>query len=619
MCSVLNVILSLLLISLLFSCSTNVKNSSADASSREAVLQVLTPQENPALKEAWKLPTYFFLVDRFYDGTKKNNEFVKKGVVLSYQGGDLEGVNKKIDYFTKLNIGTLLTTPLTSNRKTDQSGHWGAHGYWIIDHFKMDDHWGTEEDLKKFTELRQKNNQKFLLDLVLNHVDATHPWVKDHPDWFHTYGPMKNDQDDKERTEGEIYGLPDLKQENPEVYKVLVEYTKHWMNLTLADGLRFDSVRHIDHSFWKRYLPEIKKYAEEKYGKKEFLLLGEVLHGDPQVFLPYMQDGFNSFYDYPLYYSLTDVFAKHQSMLKLPARLQEMDRLFGEKILWTTFIDNHDTPRFFSADKKADSEDLKQAIAFITAIRGMPLIYSGDEDRIRGKNGEEGRKMITFSHQKDFDDIARINKLRAEFPSLSQGLHEDLRATDTHYVFRRITPSEETLVIINRAEAPGTLALNLEEDSLFANEKQIADKLNRYRVFNIKDKKLTLFLRKRDVIVLSLKGEAKRFKILQERKVSLKPVKIFIDAENLEEGEQLFVVGAGTHLGAWDPQKALGPFEAVLGNKYGAEFELPQGAVLEYKFIKKNSQGKVTWEGGDNHYVFLDSATHQIRRTWSNH
>lgn len=615
----LNTILRLLLISLIASCSSGQKNSSADAVPREAALQVATLQENPTLKDAWKLPTYFFMIDRFYNGTKINDTNVKKGSLLNYQGGDLEGVNKKIDYFNKLNVGALLTTPLTSNRKTDQAGFWGAHGYWVVDHFNLDEHWGTEVDLKKFTELRLKNQKKLIVDLVLNHVDQTHPWVKEHADWFHTHGAIKNDQDEKERVEGEIYGLPDLKQENSEVYSKLMEYSKHWVDLTLADGLRFDSVRHIDHLFWKRYLPEIKKYAEEKYGKKEFLLLGEVLHGDPQVFLPYVEDGFNAFYDYPLYYSLTDVFAKRQSMLKLPARLQEMDRLFKDRVLWATFIDNHDTPRFISVDKKTNYEDLRQALAFIMTVRGMPIIYSGDEERTRGKNGEDGRKMLTFSNQNDLDYIVRLNKLRAELPSLSSGLYEDLKATDTHYVFRRITPDEETLVVFNRAPAAGALGIVLEDDSLFAKEKKIADKLNHLRIFNIKNKKLTLYLHKRDVIVLSIKGNAQRFKVIKDKKAILKPVKVFVDADSLEEGEQLFMVGAGASLGAWDPQKALGPFEAVLGNKYGAEFELPADSTLEYKFIKKNAEGKVTWEAGDNHYIFLDSATNQIRRTWSRH
>jgi len=617
MFSVLNLIITSVLFSLIVSCSTP-KAVSPKTTEKDAALQQSLPQENPAFREAWKLPAYLFMIDKFYDGSKKNNEFVKKGTLLAYQGGDLEGVNKKFDYFSKLNVGSLLITPLTMNRKTDFKGHWGAHGYWSIDFFKMDDHWGTEEDLKKFTELRQKNQKKLMIDLVLNHVDPTHPWVKDHPDWFHTFGEIKNEQDEKERTEGEIYGLPDLNQDNPEVYKQLMDYSKHWIDLTLADGLRFDSVRHIGHPFWKRYLPEIKKYVEDKYGKKEFLLLGEVFHGDPQAFIPYLEDGFNSFYNYPLYYSLSDVFAKRQSMLKLPARLQELDKLFGNKIFWTTFIENHDTARFISLDKKTDMEDLKQALAFIMTIKGLPVVYSGSEDRIKGKTGDEGRKMLTFSHQKDVEDIARLNKLRADLPSLSEGIHEDVRATDAFYAFRRMTPTEETLVIFHRGDMPKTIALTLEDDSLFAKENKIEDKLNRYRVFNIKNKVVTLFLRKRDVIVLSLKGEVARFKTVQEKKTTLKPIKVFTDVE-LQEGEQVYMVGAGSFLGSWDVQKALGPFDAVLGNQYAAEFEFPQGAVLEYKFIKRDAQGKVTWESGDNHYTFIDSTATQIRRAWGKH
>ena len=131
-------------------------------------------------------------------------------------------------------------------------------------------------------------------------------------------------------------------------------------------------------------------------------------------------------------------------------------------------------------------------------------------------------------------------------------------------------------------------------------------------------KKLTLFLRKRDVIVLSLKGEVVRYKSFVNKKEVLKPVKVFVDAD-LKEGEELLMVGASERLGSWNPQKAIGPFDAVLMNKYGFELELPLGKVAEYKLIKRDAQGNVTWEDGDNHYVLVNEVVQQIRRTWNKH
>ena len=84
MCSVLKCIPLLLLATVISSCATNTKNS-AVLPNNEAALQEQSPQDILSLKEAWRLPTYFFLVDRFYDGTKTNDTNVKKGEVLSYQ------------------------------------------------------------------------------------------------------------------------------------------------------------------------------------------------------------------------------------------------------------------------------------------------------------------------------------------------------------------------------------------------------------------------------------------------------------------------------------------------------------------------------------------------------
>ncbi|MBA4175895.1 MAG: alpha-amylase, partial [Leptothrix sp. (in: Bacteria)] len=65
-------------------------------------------------------------------------------------------------------------------------------------------------------------------------------------------------------------------------------------------------------------------------------------------------------------------------------------------------------------------------------------------------------------------------------------------------------------------------------------------------------------------------------------------------------GQNVYVVGSIPELGSWDPAKAP---EAMMNPNYPQWFlpvSVPKGTLFEFKFIKKDSNGVVTWEGGNN-------------------
>ena len=113
---------------------------------------------------------YSLLVDRFYDGNTANNWKMNSPEVLDivdYQGGDLAGITAKISvgYFDQLGVNTLWISPITQNpydawgryefkngNKYDPSKSYtkfsGYHGYWPIYATKLDDRFGTPDELR---------------------------------------------------------------------------------------------------------------------------------------------------------------------------------------------------------------------------------------------------------------------------------------------------------------------------------------------------------------------------------------------------------------------------------------------------------------------------------------
>ncbi|MEV4340535.1 CBM20 domain-containing protein [Streptomyces sp. NPDC049590] len=74
-------------------------------------------------------------------------------------------------------------------------------------------------------------------------------------------------------------------------------------------------------------------------------------------------------------------------------------------------------------------------------------------------------------------------------------------------------------------------------------------------------------------------------------------------------GQNLYVSGNVADLGAWDPAKAL-PLttDSATYPVWAGTHQLPPGTAVQYKYLKKNPDGTVTWENGDNRTVFVTSA-----------
>ena len=68
-------------------------------------------------------------------------------------------------------------------------------------------------------------------------------------------------------------------------------------------------------------------------------------------------------------------------------------------------------------------------------------------------------------------------------------------------------------------------------------------------------------------------------------------------------GENIYIVGNIPELGNWDPDNCT---EALLNPNYPEWFlpvSVPDGTQIEFKFIKKDSTGAITWESGENRVI----------------
>lgn len=465
------------------------------------------------------LRVYFFLIDRFFDGDKSNNFDVQKGNVKAWNGGDLKGATQKLKYIKDLGYNAIWVSPIMDNDEPPAGNVWWFyHGYHFKDPYTVDEHFGKNSDFVSFVAEAHKLGIKVLLDVVVNHSGHTFSLRPRRNPAFKAWFNDPSITMQKNEVKGSILGAPDFNQNNPNAAAFLIDYIKFWISTAKIDGLRLDTVKHVEKDFWGKFTREIKKYAGEG-----FFMMGEVYDWQIPGCTPYLAQGIDSLVDFPLYPKMQHVFGKDGSMNTLSKALQS-DKQWKNAFALGTFIDNHDVARFSDTVSKDTKKLLKSALTFIYTIRGFPVVYYGSEIVMKGgaENNNAGRKMmpwkdIAAGKYKDMISyVKNLNKIRGNSKALRRGKLTEVYKDYSVYAYLRTVRGEAVFTIINKNPTDTKYVFRLPAGARFKGLKK--DLLGK-RKYKFSGNKLQITLKARKSYIFQAKGgRALRAKIVKFNK-----------------------------------------------------------------------------------------------------
>jgi alpha-amylase len=401
-------------------------------------------------KEWEKRSIYFIMTDRFSNGDPSNDNFggfhSDKSDPRKYHGGDFQGIINQLDYIKNMGFTAIWITPVTMQKSTN-----AYHGYWTYDFYSVDGHLGDMNKLKELVSKAHARGIAVMLDVVANHTGdfqpnngfAKAPFNKS--DWYHHNGDVKDWNDQWWVENGDVTGLDDLNQENPAVAAELKKWISWMVQTTGLDGLRVDTVKHVPKWFWKDFDEAANTFT-----------LGEVYHGDPKYVGDY-SNYLDGVLDFPMYYTIRDVFGKDQSMYKVADRFKQ-DGSYRNKNLNGVFIDNHDVPRFLNEASGRPGagwdkySQIKAALGFLFTIRGIPVMYQGTEQGFSGGQDPYNREDMVFNGNHElYKYVAKLNAIRNTHPALQNGSQQEKWVDDVFYAFQRSKNGDEVVVMINNS------------------------------------------------------------------------------------------------------------------------------------------------------------------------
>lgn len=267
----------------------------------------------------------------------------------------------------------------------------GYHGYWLSDLWQVNDHFGSERDLKNLVDACHERNMYVMVDVVFNHVGpigTTYTQISPFNQSAH-YHPVCQVVDFNNQTQVEICrlaNLPDLNQSNPFVYSQLTEWVAYIVNNFAFDGIRLDTVPYISKDFYKSLMSNV-------IGPRTMntYIVGEVFDGRIDYAAGYANI-IGATLNYPMYFTLKSCYGSHSSLFNIRVTLEQSASLYKDPSVLGIFIDNHDNARFLH-----DFNDWKlyqNALTFVLFCQGVPIIYYGTEQGFNGGNDPNNREIL---------------------------------------------------------------------------------------------------------------------------------------------------------------------------------------------------------------------------------
>jgi glycosidase len=360
----------------------------------------------------------------------------------------------------------------------------------------------TEENFAKLT--RPDYAYTPFVPAGQEHIKAP-PWLND-PIYYHNRG--NSTFRGESSTMGDFFGLDDLMTENPRVVRGFIDIYAAWIDKYAIDGFRIDTAQHVNPEFWQQFVPAMQARAAAR-GIPHFHIFGEVFTGDfnpAQLARHTRVDGLPAVLDFGFALAVRETVAGSMGTERL-AELYADDALYeggaaGARQL-PTFISNHDMGRFGyfvrKAQPGASDEEVQRrvtlAYAMLMTLRGVPVIYYGDEQGFAGTGGDQDAREDMFASQTAsynaekligtrattarssfgqehplYRAISELAKLRSSNAALREG-EQTVRAyaqTPGIFAVSRLDAKSnaETLIVFNTSKRPIDAQVEIDPHSL---------------------------------------------------------------------------------------------------------------------------------------------------------
>ncbi len=391
---------------------------------------------------------------------------------LDFYGGDLPGIQQKLDYLAELGVNAIYLNPVFPSPSN--------HRYNARDFMQIDPHLGGDEAFVDLMDALHARRMHMVLDITTNHSGSTHDWFvaaqadanaesaeyysfNEHPTNYEAWLgvpslPKLNYR--SERLRQIIYGAPD-------------SVMQYWLRPPFnVDGWRLDVANMTARQGQDQLIDAVYREMREaiKQNSPQAYIFGEDFFDGTPYLQGDMLDGTMNYkgFNIPTWRWLGGIKVEHARRpergdhLPLPSQAYaaQLDR-FRAAVPWAVAVQqfnqlsSHDTPRILSITD-GDVALAKLAVALLMTYVGVPCVYYGDEVGLEGRWDPDNRRTMPWDEANWDGDLHQWYKqliaLRKTSPALRHGGFQWLFAGEDVVAYQRQSIEQRLIVIGYRGD-----------------------------------------------------------------------------------------------------------------------------------------------------------------------
>lgn len=284
--------------------------------------------------------------------------------------GTLSEITKELPFLAELGFKVIYLCPIFqaddtmenwSPRQIESETNNPKNPYRMNDFFKIDNEYGSMDDLADLISEAHKSDLKVILDLVYLHIGPNAPVLKKHPNFA-----MQDEDGNTLLTE---WNFPQLNYENTGLREYLWSNMTYYIGALDADGFRCDVGDEVPLDFWlegKRRIRNIKHDA---------VMINEGIKKE------YLQDCFDVDYAFCWHEAIYKVLSGNESADFICKEYSSVAGDSQKGIVYLRDMDNHDTVTDWAerVEVLAGHEGMELVEILNYMIDGIPMVYCGNE------------------------------------------------------------------------------------------------------------------------------------------------------------------------------------------------------------------------------------------------
>ncbi|MCR1808937.1 alpha-amylase family glycosyl hydrolase [Haploplasma modicum] len=323
--------------------------------------------------------------------------------------GDFKGLLTDLDRIKNMGFDIVYLLPFHPIGKISRKGSIGSP-YSIVNYYEIDENIGNLEDLILLKKEVNKRGMDLMMDIVFNHTSRDSYLVKHKPEWFY-----KNENGLFANRVGDWSDITDLDLNNLEVREYLIDVLKYWAKY--VDGFRCDVAPLLPIDFWSDARLQVNKVNENILWLTESVELSFIKYirdlGFDASSDSQMYDVFDVCYDYDIFKYMDNYLDGSMPLNRWLTKIIEQESIYPKNYVKLRSFENHDQARI--ASKAKNKNQLINLTAMQFFIKGMPMIYAGQEHQIKHRPDLFETDLIMWDENNSIEDyIKTLNEIKKD-------------------------------------------------------------------------------------------------------------------------------------------------------------------------------------------------------------